>query len=141
MSKDWPADLEYLHWKFGVHSKVDSMTPALLTELLKFRFDCLQEELDEGRDARDAETVVDSIIDLCVFAIGTLDLYKIDSHEAWRRVHEANLSKEVGIKHNRPNPFGLPDLIKPSHFVSPKHNDNVGLLNRIRFPLYEEVSF
>lgn len=141
MSKDWPADLEYLHWKFGVHSKVDSMPPELLSEFLKFRFGFLQEELDEGRAARNAESVVDSLIDLCVVAIGTLDLFKIDSHEAWRRVHDANLSKEIGMNPKRPNSFGLPDLIKPPHFVSPKHDDNVGLLSRVKFPLYEEVSF
>lgn len=131
MSSDWVNDLNYLHWKFGVHTKVDGMSPEMLKEFLKFRFDFLQEEIDEGKTADTAAKVVDAIIDMCVVGVGTLDLFRVDGHEAWNRVHNANLSKEVGVNPRRPNAFGLPDLIKPPHFISPKHDDNVGLLSRI----------
>jgi hypothetical protein len=41
------------------------------------------------------------------------------------------MNKEVGIKASRPNPLGLPDLIKPEGWVAPVHSDNVGMLNKI----------
>ena len=64
-------------------------------------------------------------------AIGTLDAFDVNSYEAWNRVHNANMLKEVGIKASRPNPLGLPDLIKPEGWQSPTHKDNVGLLDKI----------
>ena len=38
------------------------------------------------------------------------------------------MNKQVGIKESRPNPLGLPDLIKPEGWTAPSHKDNVGLL-------------
>ena len=64
-------------------------------------------------------------------AIGTLNAFDVDAHTAWERVHSANMEKEIGIKHNRPNPLGLPDLVKPSHWMSPTHIDNTGLLGTL----------
>jgi predicted HAD superfamily Cof-like phosphohydrolase len=66
------------------------------------------------------------MVDLCVVAIGTLNAMAVDAYEAWDRVHEANMQKEVGIKPSRPNPLGLPDLIKPAGWVGPTHKDNIG---------------
>ena len=72
--------------------------------------------------------MVDGIIDLCVFAIGTLDVFGVDANEAWDRVYKANMSKSPGVKPGRPNPFGLPDLLKPSGWQGPNHEDNHGNL-------------
>jgi len=41
------------------------------------------------------------------------------------------MNKEIGIKKERPNPFGLPDLIKPDGWEPPIHTDNHGKLNDI----------
>ena len=41
-------------------------------------------------------------------------------------VHDANMVKSPGVKAERPNPFGLPDLIKPEGWVGPSHEDNHG---------------
>lgn len=100
-------------------------------DFLEFRAACIQEELDElkaGLD--DPEQVVDALIDICVFAIGTLDLFAVDPYEAWDQVNEANMRKRVGIKEGRPNPFGLPDLVKPEGWTGPSHKDNHGILPR-----------
>jgi predicted HAD superfamily Cof-like phosphohydrolase len=78
-----------------------------------------------------AEDVVDALIDLCVVAIGTLNAFEVDADLAWMRVHEKNMQKEVGIKATRPNPLGLPDLIKPEGWEAPTHADNVGLLSKL----------
>ena len=41
-------------------------------------------------------------------------------------IYEANMSKESGVKPGRPNPFGLPDLIKPADWQGPDHEGNHG---------------
>jgi predicted HAD superfamily Cof-like phosphohydrolase len=74
----------------------------------------------------DGEEIVDGLIDLCVVAIGTLDLFEVDAHKAWDEVLKANMSKKVGVKESRPNPLGLPDLIKPEGWVGPDHTGNTG---------------
>lgn len=128
---NWVADIDAMHTHYGFHEKVRDMDHEKLYEMLKFRFRFLQEELDEmGRsiDTRDPEGVVDALVDLCVVAIGTLNLYGVNEHEAWNRVHAANMSKKTGVKASRPNPLGLPDLIKPEGWCGPTHEDNHGLV-------------
>lgn len=134
MSNNWVKDIAEMHTKYGTNKAIRSMDRAQLTSFLKFRVNFLQEELDELKSASasgipiNAPEVVDALIDLCVVAIGTLDAFDVDAHKAWDVVHKANMNKEVGIKESRPNPLGLPDLIKPEGWVAPSHDDNTGLL-------------
>jgi predicted HAD superfamily Cof-like phosphohydrolase len=134
MGGDWVLDIYDMHTKFGVREVVEKIAaedPAKLKTYLKFRLDMLQEELNEAQKAfaeADSDGIVDAIIDLSVFAIGTLDAFNVDAYEAWDRVYEANMAKEPGVKASRPNPFGFPDLIKPEGWTAPTHEDNVGLL-------------
>ena len=138
MSKNWVQDINDMHAKFGVH---DWMKNELanntdwqrLNKFLQFRLDFLKEELNEtcnAFDNKDSEEIVDGLIDLCVIAIGTLDLFKVDAQKAWTEVLRANLSKEVGEKPERPNPLGLPDLIKPAGWKAPYHGGNTGILSQ-----------
>ena len=131
MSLDWSKDMNTMHAKFGVHEAVSKMDANKLAEFLEFRIGCLQEELDELKAAKNGDDAVDALIDLSVFAIGTLDLFGIDAHMAWDRVYKANISKEVGIKAARPNPLGLPDLVKPEGWTAPTHKDNTGIFDKI----------
>ena len=131
MSDNWPIDINRMHDKFGVHEAVAKMDRETLRKYLEFRGNFLQEELDEMKTAKNADDVVDALIDLCVVAIGTLDAFEVDAHEAWNRVHMANMSKEVGVKESRPNPLGLPDLVKPEGWGAPTHEDNVGRLEEL----------
>ncbi len=127
-------DIADMHAKFGVNRVVATLSPEQLNTYLKFRLDMVQEEVTETHDAfllKDADNVVDGLIDAIVFAIGTLDVLGVDTAEAWRRVHAANMAKEPGIKEGRPNPYGFPDLIKPEGWVAPTHVDNLGLLPTI----------
>ena len=128
---NWVKDIADMHAKFGVNEKVRNFDSEKARAFLEFRIKFLQEELDEMETAQNADDVVDALIDLCVVAIGTLDAFDIDSHEAWNRVHAANMAKEVGVKASRPNPLGLPDLIKPEGWTAPTHIDNIGLLNKV----------
>ncbi len=133
MSMNWVNDIKDMHHKYGVHEWVKN-NPDKLEQLLHFRVAFLKEEFDETFKAvgeKDAEEIVDGLIDLCVVAIGTLDLMGVDAYEAWHEVHKANMSKEVGVKESRPNPLGLPDLVKPEGWKAPSHLGNHGLLNNI----------
>jgi len=135
MSEDWVRDIAGMHKYYGVNDKVQEFDAEKLKQFLQFRMSFLMEELDETKKAvreNDAEEIVDGLIDLCVVAIGTLDAMGIDSHEAWTQVLRANLAKEVGIKPERPNPLGLPDLIKPAGWKAPSHAKNHGLLTKLK---------
>jgi predicted HAD superfamily Cof-like phosphohydrolase len=133
MSNDWVYDIERMHKQYGVGEWVKN-NPDKLKEYLDFRLKFLYEELNETAlavDARDPEEIVDGLIDLCVVAIGTLDAFNVDAYEAWDRVAEANMAKQVGQKESRPNPLGLPDLVKPSGWKAPDHSGNHGLFENV----------
>jgi glutaredoxin-related protein len=135
MSMNWAEDMNRMHKTYGVHKIINEMDKEQLKQFLHFRVACIQEELDELKGASktllpqldcDPEEVVDALIDICVFAIGTLDLFGVNGYEAWNQVLMANLNKQIGIKPERPNPFGLPDLIKPDNWEPPCHEGNHG---------------
>jgi predicted HAD superfamily Cof-like phosphohydrolase len=136
MSKDWVADIHAMHDKFGVHTWVKEQIRQgnfdTLHKFLEFRIKFLYEELDEtkskGFAAKNSEELVDGLIDLCVVAIGTLDAFNIDAYKAWDAVQDANMAKNPGVKKERPNPLGLPDLMKPEGWTAPSHEGNHGLL-------------
>ena len=131
---DWVRDIAGMHKYYGVNEKVVEFDKEKLKQFLNFRMSFLDEELTETKNAvngNDAEEIVDGLIDLCVVAIGTLDAMGVDSHKAWAQVLRANLSKKVGIKPGRPNPLGLPDLIKPAGWKAPSHAGNHGLLSKL----------
>ncbi len=138
MSRNWTKDIADMHSKFGTNAAVSGMTADKLKAFLEFRVKFLDEELTEIKRALEgydkngeltskeaADAIIDGCIDLCVVAIGTLDAFDVDAAEAWNRVYAANMSKEVGVKEGRPNPLGLPDLVKPKGWVAPTHEDLV----------------
>jgi len=132
MSTNWVEDIAVMHKKYGVHEWVSTASPYNLKKFIDFRLDFIEEEFEETQDAHfkeDAEEIVDGLIDLCVVAIGTLDALGVDPYKAWDNVLAANMAKEVGIKPERPNPLGLPDLIKPADWKAPSHADNHGVIS------------
>lgn len=125
----WVSDIKRMHRKFEMTKVFENFNSEEKRQFLEFRADFIQEELDELKSQMDnPEEVVDALIDICVVAIGTLDAYGIDSQRAWKEVLTANLAKEPGIKEGRPNPLGLPDLMKPEGWVAPDHSGNHGRL-------------
>ena len=131
---NWPHDISRMHSKFGVHDWLDESSPEKRKELMKLRMRMLTEEYAETMNAYlqgDAEEVIDGLIDLCVIAIGTLDIAGVDANAAWNSVYNANISKSTGVKPGRPNPLGLPDLIKPEGWEAPDHSRNYGDLERM----------
>lgn len=132
MSTNWFKDMQAMHKKYGVDEwmkKEKNSDWSRLNKFMNFRIKMMQEELDETKAAfknKDQEEMVDGIIDMCVFAIGTLEVFGVDANKAWDEVLKANMSKEVGIKEGRPNPLGLPDLVKPEGWEGPSHEGNHG---------------
>lgn len=131
MSSNWVEDIKIMHQKYQVESAVNKMDAEKLKAFLQFRINFLQEELDELKKSDNPKEVVDALIDLCVVAIGTLDAFKVNSYLAWDTVLQANMKKEVGVKTERPNPLGLPDLIKPIGWTAPSHEKNTGLFDKV----------
>ena len=133
MSKDWVKDIHLMQGKYLTRQWVND-NPEKLKDFLAFRLDFLEEELTETVKAfaeSDGEELVDGLIDLCVVAIGTLDAFGVDPYKALDAVLEANMAKEVGVKPTRPNPLGVPDLVKPSNWKAPSHIGNHGKFNDI----------
>jgi hypothetical protein len=121
MSIDWSKDIADMHDKLGIRTN-------LTGEFLRFRQNFLIEELDEFDEAiteNNPEKVVDALIDLCVVAIGTLDLAGVDSKKAWDTVQYANMKKQRGENSTRPGSMGF-DLVKPPNWVPPSHLGNTG---------------
>lgn len=133
MSKDFVADIAEMHTKFGVNDAVNKLDAEKLHAYLAFRVRFLEEELTEIKTAKSAEDVTDGLLDLVVVALGTLNAFGVDAYKGWDEIHRANMSKVVGIKPSRPNPLGLPDLIKPEGWVGPDHTGNVGKLDQIPY--------
>lgn len=136
MSKDWVQDIHDMHTHYKardwVKRQIEIGDYEKLRKLLEFRLNFLDEELLEARQnltIDNPEEIVDAMIDLCVVAIGTLDLFDVDSHKAWDEILRANMAKKPGVKPGRPNPLGLPDLMKPAGWRRPSHDDNHGLLD------------
>lgn len=130
---NWPQDIAEMHAHYGVKEATSKLDSEKLKAYLEFRFNFLQEEINEGKRAiqtGNSEEIVDALIDLCVVAIGTLDAYDVDANKAWNEVLKANMAKKVGIKASRPNPFGLPDLIKPEGWIAPSHQGNHGIVGK-----------
>ena len=133
MSKNWVEDIHLMQSKYLTRQWVEN-NPEKLKKFLEFRVDFLKEELMETTAAvtnNDPEEIVDGLIDLCVVAIGTLDAFGVDPYKAWDEVLKANMNKRVGVKEGRPNPLGLPDLMKPADWKAPSHEGNYGKLHNI----------
>lgn len=136
MMSDWAQDIYMMHNKFGVREwfEQNKDDKELMAKYLRFRLKMCMEEMNESIDAalfdKNPEEVVDGLIDLCVFAIGTLDVFGVDANAAWDQVYEANMAKSPGVKPGRPNPFGLPDLLKPAGWKPPSHDGNHGDLDQ-----------
>lgn len=125
------SDIKDLIIHFAVDKFMDKATPVQKSDFLQFRANFIEEELSElyqSINENNKEEIVDALIDIIVVALGTLEAYKIDTTKAWKEVHRANMSKEIGINPTRENNGDIPDAIKPKGWKAPNHNGNTGLL-------------
>ena len=129
-------DIRHLNNKYLIRNFINDLVKhknkSLLIDYLKFRADFIHEELQElylSIEEQNPEDAVDALIDIIVVALGTLDCFDVRIDESWRAVHKANMTKTRGHKSTRPNPYYLPDLIKPEGWQEPDHTDFVGRLD------------
>ncbi|QIG73909.1 putative NTP pyrophosphohydrolase protein [Rhizobium phage RHph_N34] len=131
--------VDTMHRKYGFYDSVNGFDKEKFLKFLEFRASSqIQEEVNEylkaiedykyaaERDDKDAmlaavQEINDAIIDILVFTFGTatFTMTKNEVENSYSTVMEANLKKERGIKPGRPNPMGLPDLLKPEGWQSP----------------------
>lgn len=108
-----------MHIRFGI-DKVP-FSPAEK----QFRITAMQEELDEYAEATTPHDELDALVDLIVFALGTVDRQQWTTvfDEAFNRVMQANLNKQLGPNTKRGS-FQL-DLVKPEGWQPPTLEDLV----------------
>ena len=126
------GDIKNLNRYYKIYRFIANASDNEKLHYLEFRAKFIQEELTELFEAinnEEPDEVVDAFIDIIVIALGSLDAFDVDIKTAWKRVHYANMQKEIGVKDSRPNPLGLPDLVKPEGWQAPQHFDNVGKLD------------
>jgi predicted HAD superfamily Cof-like phosphohydrolase len=126
------GDIKKLNRYYKIYRFISKASDNEKLHYLEFRAKFIQEELTELFEAisnEEPDEVVDAFIDIIVIALGSLDAFDVDIKTAWKRVHYANMQKEIGVKDSRPNPLGLPDLVKPKGWQAPQHFDNVGKLD------------
>lgn len=113
--------VEKMHEKFGITSN----QVAFSKEEKEFRIAAMREEIDEYIESETKEDELDAIVDLIVFALGTLERSGMISafEEAFKRVMEANMKKELGANQKRGS-FQL-DLKKPEGWAAPDLSDLV----------------
>lgn len=131
--------------KFGFEKAVSNMNNEELLKYLDFRLNVLvAEEFNETLEAfknKDAEEVVDGLIDITVNVLGTLSLFGVDVGKAWNEVYKSNMSKTSGTKPGRESSNGV-DVWKATQedvdngkatqvFIPASHKGNHGKLEEL----------
>ena len=113
-------DVRQFQQKFG---HITNDHPVHLTQRkLQERIQCMQEELDEFREAAEHQDLAgqaDALVDLVYFAKGTANMLGLPWAELWDDVHAANMEKIAGV-----GPRGHKvDCIKPPGWIPPQTTD------------------
>lgn len=105
--------------------KIDQRSMDMLSpEEFKLSCKCLQEELDEFKEAHekgDFVGCIDGLVDLMYFANGVLYKMGLSAdaiEQCCTAVHEANMEKKLGVVAKRET--GAADAVKPAGWVSPE---------------------
>lgn len=129
-SFDMFRDVVDFHKKYGI--QYDGSPRLLDKDYAAFRIARQREEIQEYSDAVEAgdlEAQLDALIDLIYIALGTAHLQGFARfNEGWKRVHEANMRKELSSPKN-PGKYGAlgdkRDIVKPAGWVAPDLSDLV----------------
>jgi predicted HAD superfamily Cof-like phosphohydrolase len=124
---DWAQDIDNFHQKFGIQYEGP---PRLMDQKLHdFRMARLREELAELQDAINEKNLVgvlDAYIDEIYIALGNMHLHGFTPatiNEAWRRVHEKNMLKELAHGRNPGKHGHKSDIVKPAGWTPPDLSD------------------
>ncbi len=150
-------DVSLFHEKFKL-PPTESPGHKLPNDFLRFRILFMLEELVEycesvgailvakenGYDVAftsttfNPELAMDSLIDLVYVAVGTAYTHRFPFNDGWRKVQEANMSKERVERPGQSKRGSGFDVIKPPGWKPPDHSDILGLgCNRCGARSYE----
>lgn len=93
-----------------------------------FRVAAMMEEVQEYEDARSMADMLDALVDLQVFLLGTVYRHGMANvfEPAFNRVMDANMQKQLaGDSHKSKRGFAR-DLIKPAGWTAPNLSDLTG---------------
>ena len=126
-NKSMAQDVVDFHKKFNI--AYDGPPRMLPPNLKFFRHQRQTEEVRELYHAQYLHESLDAIIDTTYIALGTAHLHGFTPEmieEAWRRVQEANMKKELSSPEN-PGKYGVigTDIVKPKGWVAPDLRDIV----------------
>lgn len=115
-----------MHIKFGINNEIQQ---DLSPEEKKFRINCMLEEIQEYAESKTLSDMNDSILDLIIFAMGTLERHGLLEimEECFNRIMKANNAKTIGTasKERQGGPAFKLDLVKPAGWVAPNFDDLV----------------
>lgn len=114
------AKVKRMHTQFGI---TNEDLPTFSQEEKNFRITAMLEEIEEYAYAETIDDELDAIIDLIVFAIGTLERQGLlpIAEKSFNRVMVANCNKKLGPNTKRGS-FEL-DLVKPKRWTAPQFRD------------------
>ena len=125
-------DVGKFHKKFGLPIVNDTEVSIIANDVFLFRYQFLQEELQELLSAHrggNVYGVADALADLVYVALGTAHLYGIPFDEVFAEVQQANMAKERAIdgmdaRSKRAHGF---DVVKPEGWTSPDIQSAIAL--------------
>lgn len=130
------ALVKAMHTKFGL---ANTTGPSQLSEEEKrFRIAALREEIAEYEESADLVKQYDALLDLIVFAVGTLERHGFPLLAGFEAVMEANMAKQVGQNGDKRGGFKR-DLVKPAGWVGPEAK-LAAILNRLTQKTVEPVA-
>jgi predicted HAD superfamily Cof-like phosphohydrolase len=106
-----------MHQKFGLENTTGPN--HLSKEEKEFRSDAMLEELNEYIAADTLVDQYDALLDLIVFAVGTLERHGFPLLAGFEKVMEANMTKELGQNGEKRGGFKR-DLVKPEGWTAPE---------------------
>lgn len=114
------AKVKGMHTQFGI---TNEDLPTFSQEEKTFRITAMLEEIEEYAYAETIDDELDAIIDLIVFALGTLERQGLlpIAEKSFNRVMVANCNKKLGPNTKRGS-FAL-DLVKPERWTAPQFRD------------------
>jgi len=106
-----------MHAKFGLENIKGVV--HLTKEEKEFRSVAMLEELNEYIAADTLVDQYDALLDLIVFAVGTLERHGFPLQAGFEKVMEANMAKELGQNGEKRGGFKR-DLVKPEGWTAPE---------------------
>lgn len=123
---DLVRDIAEFHRKFKQeYTGPPRSLPMLLGSFRKSRLHEEVWETEEAYSSDNLEKFLDGLVDTIYIALGTCHLSGFDFYEAWRRVHQANMAKELCSAKNPGKYDHKNDVVKPKGWTPPDLSDLV----------------